>query len=458
MKFNYKIIGLLLLMGTFASCKKYLETKQYGDILPETIEDFSTLIHSHLNSVDGASDRYIIGSHTNVLDFESYSDNLNANLSTTFDLSPYVGADINRLYYRFMNFYSNIKDYNVILDRFPNPSTDMEKKIAATAHTLRSIAYFHLIREFCEPYDAAIATKQAGIPIVTTFDMEYKPNRGNLYDAVQFVIDDLTAALAIGQQDELYRFTDDVAKAYLVKVYHWSQQWEKAIPLAKELLEKYPISEGQNYINQMQTGPAPKSGSVIIRSFIAGSTSSYTRIVNNMKTRPVNLSLIELFPEKSKDIRYTFYFDNNFLNTKGIHNWTRSEEICLVLAESYAHLQNSTEALAYLNLLRSKRITDYDPYTLQTLPAVRTDALIKVDATGKNLTPLLSAILNERRKELYMEGDRWYEMKRNGRPEFWVGFNGIRYQTQKYLYTFPIRKGEMILNPSITQNEGYENY
>lgn len=32
----------------------------------------------------------------------------------------------------------------------------------------------------------------------------------------------------------------------------------------------------------------------------------------------------------------------------------------------------------------------------------------------------MAAIMNERQKELFMEGDRWFELKRNGRPEFWV--------------------------------------
>ena len=79
-----------------------------------------------------------------------------------------------------------------------------------------------------------------------------------------------------------------------------------------------------------------------------------------------------------------------------------------------------------------------------------------VDAEGKALTPLMSSILNERRKELYMEGDRWFELKRNGRPEFWVGYNGIKYTTWKYLYTFPLWQQDLRVNPNLVQNEGYE--
>ena len=64
----------------------------------------------------------------------------------------------------------------------------------------------------------------------------------------------------------------------------------------------------------------------------------------------------------------------------------------------------------------------------------------------------MSAILCERRKEFYIEGDRWFELKRNGRPEFWVANNG-----EKYLYTYPINKSDIDLYPGLViQNPGYE--
>ena len=93
---------------------------------------------------------------------------------------------------------------------------------------------------------------------------------------------------------------------------------------------------------------------------------------------------------------------------------------------------------------------------MATLPAASEGEVIKVDATGTKLTPLVAAILNERRKELFMEGDRWFELKRNGSPEFWFGYNQIKYTTEKFLYTFPLRKADIIANENLVQNPGYE--
>ena len=126
-----------------------------------------------------------------------------------------------------------------------------------------------------------------------------------------------------------------------------------------------------------------------------------------------------------------------------------------MLAESYYHLNDYDNALDRLNYLRRNRIKDVEDYTLETLPETDETSLIKNDAKGNPLTPLLTAIFNERRKELYAEGDRWFELKRNGCPEMWVINNGLKYTTHKYLYTAPLYKGDVDLNKNLIQNEGY---
>jgi hypothetical protein len=132
-------------------------------------------------------------------------------------------------------------------------------------------------------------------------------------------------------------------------------------------------------------------------------------------------------------------------------------EIYLMAAEAACHRGRTEEALRLLNDLRQARIEDAVPLTEATLPPVREGDRITEDAEGAPVTPLLQAIFDERRKELYMEGDRWFELKRNGRPEWWVISNGLKYTTKKYLYTAPIYKQDCELNPDMKQNPGYED-
>ncbi|MFR5269931.1 MAG: hypothetical protein ACLTGI_03570 [Hoylesella buccalis] len=53
--------------------------------------------------------------------------------------------------------------------------------------------------------------------------------------------------------DALYRFTEPVCKGYLARLYFWTEQWSKVLPLTAELLKAYPILQINNYKEVMGT-------------------------------------------------------------------------------------------------------------------------------------------------------------------------------------------------------------
>ena len=137
----------------------------------------------------------------------------------------------------------------------------------------------------------------------------------------------------------------------------------------------------------------------------------------------------------------------------------RSAEMLLIRAESYYHKGSEDLALADINTLRGNRILNYEPLTLSSLPEpIPGTDYITQDVTGVPLTKLMALILTERRKELFLENDRFYELKRNGCPEFWVAVNGQKYTNRKFMYNFPIPIRDTKLIPGLQQNEGYEDY
>lgn len=452
---------LVLVVGVCTSCKEYLDVKPKGQTIPETPEEFSAMLQYHLDRIDyeDMGDYEIMGDAVTVLYYEFFSDNLDASLTFYPEgrSSPvYIGSKINTFQDKFEELYKVIGDCNIIIDNMKEKDTELGKKVLATAYALRGVCYYNLLRLFCEPYDKARETEMLGLPVVERFDVEARPIRNNMKETIAFIEKTLKDAIAFHQTDKVFRFTEDVAKAYLAKFYFWTQNWDQAIAVSEEILEKYPLQEGTAYQDMIATRYDQK-GSVILKSYVYGPRGdwSYGLSVAESKVRPVSEELVNLFVEKEKDVRYALSFDKKRLNAKRICSCVRSDEMCLIMAESYAHKSDAANALKFLNLLRSKRITDYVPYTESTLPAVDATALIKVDATGKALTPLLSAILNERRKELYMEADRWFELKRNGRPEFWVAADGRKYETLKYFYTAPLPKEDIDFGAGIIQNEGY---
>ena len=446
----YIIISLLFCN---LSCTEYLDVKNKGEVIPETAEEFSALLHRHLYSIDGAGEYAFFGAPSTAASYEAYTDNWDADLTTKLDLPIYVGSDISSLSFRFKSLYEVIRDCNIVIGELKERDTEFGKKLLATAHTIRAVCYYTLMRNYCEPYDKSNATEMLGVPIVKEFDMEGKPERSDLKETADFIVEDLKQAISLNQTDEHYRFYVDVSKAYLARVYFWMQEWALAASMAKEVLDKYPLISGEAYKEMIQS-EVKQLGNVLIRSGISKSEGYVYTDMQKTKGRPLSLEFVNLFVEKERDIRY----NTEFVNTKMLKTSLRTAEMCLIMAESYVHSGDTENGLKYLNHLRENRITGYTPYTESNLPAVDPAALVQVDAEGKPLTHLMAAILNERRKELYLEGDRWYELKRNGRPERWCGHSGVKYVTAKFLYTFPIPKEDIALNSGLIQNPGYETY
>lgn len=451
------ILILLPMLASLISCKRFLDIKPNGKTIPKTAEEFASLLHTHLNEIDyGNPMEPLIGNIGSMAAIEYYSDNLDANLNIypgANSTSIYVGTRLNAQQTRYSSLYQQIRDANIIIENLAAEDNEDNKTVLGTAYAIRAISYYSLLREFCEPYQR---DDQLGLQLVTTFDMEEKPVRSTYGQSIAQIEKDFNKAISFHVTDPLYRFTEEVTRAYQARFYHWIRNWDKAIEQSAPLLAAHPLLSGTEYSNMIQSKNT-QLGNTLLRSYIFSNTSgdiSYTGEMSVLKFRPISKQFFDLFPEQEKDVRYELIFGPKRVNNKNFFAGVRTDEMCLILAESYAQKGDQAKALEYLNLIRSKRITPYTPYTMNNLPIVK-PALITKDATGKNLDRLMNAILNERRKELYGEGDRFWELKRNGTPSFWVASNGRKYTTQSFMYTFPIPRADVQIINGLIQNPGY---
>ena len=461
MKIKQLILTCCSLLFILTSCNNYLDVKPKGKIIPKTAEEYSTILHYWLDEIEKGANATIIPEpdYTSLLEF--FAEDLDGTLASSLvNTQLYVGSRINTNQKRYPELYSVIKDCNVIISNMEDTESEMAKNILGTAWSLRSICYHNLLQRFCEPYQPETATETLGLPLVDEFDMEAKPERSNQKETAEFILKGFRNALLYNVTDKDYLFTAQVTKAFMARFFFWTQDWENAIIYAKEVLEQYPMLEAEEYADNINQ-KLSKGKNVIIASYTNENdigSLSYVVAQSNVIQRPVSKELVQLFNSSPNDIRKANSFNAQRIPIKKVTTKFRSEELCLIIAESYAHLNNTTEALKYLNLLRSKRITqNYTAYTMDNLPEVAKQN-ITIDATGAPLSKLISAILCERRMELFLEGDRWFELKRNGRPEFWIAANGKKYVTEKYLYTYPIPRADVELFPDLLiQNPGYIN-
>ena len=456
----FKCAAALALAMSAAGCKGYLSVQPQGEVIPETDEEFTAIIHNHLRDIEGGGDEYVIGNMDALKFLEGCADNLDANIRTSANLTFFAGEEIDSRQRVYEESWKVVRDCNIVIENMKDRTSDIARGALSAAYSMKGIVYYNLLREFCQPWSDSKAGELPGIPIVDRFNINDKPTRGTIRQTYDYTKAQFEAALALNPTDPKYIFTEWIIKAYEAKLEFWCQNWDSVISLCEDIITHSgisltPISEYADMINAQYDA----KGEVLVRSHINNSSEldwyfSYTK--SYLASRPASAGLIRLFGDKPEDdVRYAASFNSKRMNVKTPECKVRLSEIVLMLSEAYYHKGDNASAIKWLNELRRNRIKNVSDLTMATLPEVRDGERIIVDCQGKAVTSLLQAIFDERRKELYMEGDRWYELKRNGCPEWWVISNGLKYTTKEYLYTSPISKSDVDLNPSLEQNPGY---
>ncbi len=454
------IYGLALL--SCISCSHYLDIRPSESTIPKTAEEFSALLHTWLNKIDKGEDSDLIGNSSEFLSMDAaYGDNFEVCLTAQSGrtLPIYIGSLVSSTSAsnKYSNLYQVIRDCNLVLGEMKEGETTEANEVRGTAYALRAVSYYQLLRFYCEVPQTGNFNNQLGMPLVTTFDMEDRPIRSTMQATIDLIESDLNHSLSYHLTDDLYRFTEDVVKGYLARLYFWTKQWGKALPLAQELLAKHSLLEGDSYKTMMNTS-YDITGNQLLKSYRSVTDMSEQ---NGSKTliqyRPVSKRFLDAFTpeEKTNDIRYSLWSNGKRIATKIFFCGMRTAEFKLIEAECYYHLGKEEQALNSINDLRSHRISNYKALEINNLPPIQETEVIKMDAAGNTLQPLMGLILRERRKELFLEGDRFFEQKRNGAPEYWTAYNGRKYVTLKYMYTLPISSRELELVKGLEQNPGY---
>lgn len=440
------------------SCKGFLNVRPQGKILPQTDEEFATIMHNRINDIEGGADEYVLGNMDVISRREGCADDLDANIKVG-SITAYAGDVINNRQSDYRETFEIIRDCNIVIENMEGRTTTLASDVLAAAYAMKGICYYNLIRDFCEPWQAGNAENQQGMPIVRKFDIKEMPVRSSLASTVDYTEDLLEKSLAKKMSDGRFFFTEYVVKAYLARLAFWTEDWKKTISICSDIISEsgLTLTDISGYEDMIQSQYEPK-GEVIVRSHINEASELgwyFSYVKGYVKSRPVSASLVSLF-DKENDIRYKVCIDSKRMGVKVPEVRIRLSEMVLMLAEAYYHEGEEALALSWLNELRSKRIAGAVDLALADLPQVRSGDRIVEDASGEPLTPLLQAIFDERRKELFLEGDRWFELKRNGCPEWWIINNGLKYTTRKYMYTAPLYKGDVDMNPDLKQNPGYE--
>jgi hypothetical protein len=370
------------------------------------------------------------------------------------------------------------------LDQFSASQPKVVNRIKGQALAIRALAHFDLLRYWGADYDRN--STGLGIPYITVVDPESKPSRPSVKETYDAIYADLNAAETLLQDIDApinaagnKSFIDlNVVRAMLARLNLYAKNYVEAERYATLVITATPLATAANFPNVWKDSYT--AAEVIWSlSFNAGEGSPANNLITTSSNRnqyKPTASVIDLFTNKAADIRYSTYiasratganaaiitdptstitrkivnkYTGKGTNLDNVVNWKafRTGEMYLIRAEARA-MQSGKETLGLtdLNALRAARISGYLPVVL----------------TGQ---ALVDAIFTERRKELFAEGHRWFDLKRTTRTVVRTDFAGKAASVQttplpstSRVWIFPIPQTEIDANENIRgqQSPGWE--
>lgn len=469
---KYSVVPALFGLMMTTGCKKDLELYPTDTFTP--INAFRTVADAQLG-VNEAYDRFGTRSNTSyqsgLLSDEAKlgRDNSGGGALTyryQFSYDPTTGGDVTPA---FGGFYYCIDQVNRVLGALPglviaNPAEEARRNVLrGQLLALRAIAHYEILQSYAKNYSAS---DPKGIAYMLASDAGAKPARETIGSVVTKIETDLADAFALLPAVTATSFTDTVMNqvninAYRARIALYKGDYQNAINYASAVITSAvrPIATGANYTGIWTD--ANVGSEVLFRIRYATATdgaigAAWTTTGAAILIAPsdkLRLSYAAADIRRAAFIAGTgpdgYYVNKLFASSRGGRvvdlKISRISEMYLIRAEAYAKLAtpNIAAGTADLNTVRTNRITGYVP------------------ATFNSAAELNTAVLDERFKELCFEGFRFWDLKRNNLPVQRAASDvgSPAWQTlpaNDYRFVLPIPQYEMLANPNMVQNDGYQ--
>ncbi|RZS69145.1 SusD-like starch-binding protein associating with outer membrane [Pseudobacter ginsenosidimutans] len=416
-----KLVYLLMPISLTACSKNFLDKKSdQSQRVPAHVSEYAALLDNKNMNVNGlnlnacGSDEYFIT--------EAQYNSFPTGITTLYERMAYdwegdmslageqAGVD-------WKDNYNRIMQCNLVLEGLDNLNNvdDQQEfdRAKGTALFIRSLNFFHLAEQYCLTPTVSEMEQALGIPLKLEVNFDRQVSRATLKKTYAQIIDDLTAAILLlpVSSNHTTRPGKAAAHALLAKVYLILNEFDKVEMHAAEAIKINPYLLDLNKTENVNTQPFP---------------SLYENREILFHGQLIELTMpgmMDLDPElaalyKDDDLRPDHYFKNDgnnrvslFGTYAGFNDFSRPilfsglavDEVYLLHAEACARQSKLTTALESLNFLRKHRI-DRSKY-------------IALSSTNKD--EVLVWVLEERRRELVLRGNRWGDIKRlNREPRY----------------------------------------
>ena len=457
------MIVTTVLFLSLASCEKsFLELKPPTSLTPEfalaTEADLQVALRG---AYAGLKSTALYGRSLMVLGDmmadNTYQSALNTNRYTNFNLYNYLVTDGDVAGLWNASYTVILRANNII--NSPIADNANIQQIKGEAYAIRALAYYNLVRYFASPY--TLDPSKLGVPIITTYQADLKPERAKIADVYTLINKDLTQAYTLMTKfTNSSQFSKYSAKALQAKVYLAMGDKTNAKTAALDVITNSGFTAISSAAHTgYWAGVAPRTDKVetlLEISFDAVANNAFDALPyiylqsGNYGDMLCSSELYDLF--ETTDIRKSLYatgtrgglasvFVNKYGSFTGDHSDTkviRMSEMYLIAAEA-SYPSNTADALKYVNEVTSRR---------------------GATAIASSGSALLEDIITERRKELAFEGERYLDMQRlqrNIARSKNYPASALSIDFTNYRRIMPIPQGELDANPSIKlqQNPGW---
>lgn len=473
---NIKIAILSALILTGTSCSDRLE------LLPEQSLAGSQAFSSVANAESTLRGVYsqtqlleVFGSGPQIIfDYQADNTDFVGSFPTLQDINNYVTTSPNAtldaywaVNYRVINAANSVIE-NAPGVKDPALTPEVAKRLVAEAKFLRAITHLNLLNMFAQPFQIQNGASP-GVPLLLksfTGEIEY-PSRATVAACYDQIIKDLNEALtdlpAASTPASRGRATKGAAAGYLSRLHLYKGEFQKAADFASQVIAANTVYSLATNYSFYGAAPTAEHVFVIINSATdngrtgSGGWASYHRPASNGGRGDCAMapSLETSFGTEATDKRFvdlstfvtaadglrkrmTLKFPDAANNTD-LAPLMRTSEIYLTRAEALAELNGiNAESLTLVNGIRTRA----------GLPAW-------TSTTFTTKAAFISAILEERRKELCFEGHRRMDLLRKGLPLRTSGPTAALAAYGSPKTVLPLPQREIDLNKNLVQNQSY---
>lgn len=466
---------ILLSAFLLSSCNKYLELKPKNQVVVETMEDARLMMAAYLSSITAPSNLTTTFNgkamtwpfnRDAVANFAFYSDDLNMTTAMAnsygkkYQPDYYEDGDWKGLTFSntmWSRLYTHMGYLNVVInatDKFKGePNYEM---VRGEALTIRAYFIFKLLQLYA-PYHKI----ELGVPLNLDPEIIDGGDRLPQDKVYSQIIGDLKAALALNGSDAKWNifFSKNIIHALLAQVYSFKAEsaakenddWKNAEEHSAVILEQYSLETTGAELKSTFAPAAPgpfknlPHALLVLGYNITPKSNLYSLFGSGDQALFASDELKNSF--EPTDIRLAAHFNSYGRIEKYAYTFTTADfSVLFRVADLYLI---NTEAKIRLKQAKGKQ-------QLEAFKLNRTGITTNIADAD-----LLNELLNERRKEFFVENEiRWMDMKRFGikvtrkatDPKLNVDVD-YTLESDDYRYALPIPlESEVTYNKIIQQN------